>query len=110
MSLENSVNNCPLVGTYKSKVNSNNQIVLPKELREIFVERQGKEDIYDCRLYISQNPKNSNSKIIKENLTKKEFPKYERLNLGKEYRFVVGINAKKVEFVSHGDYVELIRD
>ncbi len=76
------------MGTYRRRVNSMNQIALPKQLEIIFLERQGKKSISDCKVYIKKTDKEAIIIDDLSNIPENEFPKYFPLHIGKEQRFI----------------------
>ena len=109
------LNNIPLTGTYNSKRNSQFQTILPLDIRKAYVERQGKEKINECWIYMS---KQEDKLILKDVLEEPECPDFNRVKLGLDGRFIARFNdedslktPKDRDLIFRGfyDYVEASR-
>jgi hypothetical protein len=98
----------PLTGTFEREVNSQKQVPIPSQLRNIYMLRQEKDDFQDCIFYVKKGDSPVIA-ILTDEPEKSEYPTFRLLKPTSQGRIRLSFEdvPKKVLFIGYGDYVEI---
>ncbi|MBD3354532.1 hypothetical protein GF361_00945 [Candidatus Woesearchaeota archaeon] len=101
----------PIAINKKASVNKQNQITIPKDLCNIYLEREQKEDITKCKLFYYL--KEQGRAYIKETPKGEECSLYNPVKIGSDSRVTLkSFNSRKksidVMLIGHEHYLEIV--